>query len=88
MHPVIDQRELGHILELARKYLEPHQPADYRLDVCAAGVQREDDWYYVVVEPSRNDIRSHDYSSRLAEAELDLQENEDLRILFVPALPD
>lgn len=88
MRPVLDQKERDRIVELARRYLQPHQPADYRLEVVADAIEQEDDWYYVVVVPSRNDIRSYDYSARLVEAELDMQEKEHVKVLLVPALPN
>ena len=87
MHPVIDQGEIEEIVNLARKYLEPYQPQTYRLQVIPEGVQRENDWYYVLVEPSREDVRSYEFNSLLAEAELDLQKAENRKVLLVPALP-
>lgn len=87
MHPVLDQEELSRVINLARRYLEPHQPADYRLEVVPEAVRQEEDWFYVVVEPTRDDIRSYDLSSRLADAEIDLQEKESIKILLVPVLP-
>lgn len=86
----LDQNELTEVLELVRKYLKPHQPdpSDYQLEVIPDAVRREDDWLYVVVQPSRDGVRSNDYSSRLVEAELDLQEREGRKVLLVPALPE
>ncbi|GMU24223.1 MAG: hypothetical protein AMXMBFR13_42990 [Phycisphaerae bacterium] len=75
------------IADLVRKYLEPHQPHNFHLDVVPDAIQQEDDCYYVVVEPSREDARSYEYYGRLAEAELDLQEKEQLNVLLVPVLP-
>ena len=88
MHPILDDKKRSIIAELAETYLKPHQPDGYQLRVIVDSIQQDDDWYYVVVEPSRNDIRSYDYSARLAEAELDLQEKEKLKVLLVPALPN
>lgn len=88
MHDVLDPVERDKIVNLAKKYLDRHQPTDYRLVIVPDAIQRDDDWYYVVVEPSRNDIRSYDYSARLAEAELELQERENVNVLLVPALPN
>lgn len=88
MQAVNDSDVRARIVELIRKYLDRHQPADYRLDIVADSISQEDDWYYVVVEPSRNDIRSYDYSARLADAELELQEQEKVKVLLVPALPN
>lgn len=87
MTPVKDAREVTEIVELVRKYLEPHQPPDYRLEVVPEGVRQEDDWIYVLVEPSRDDVRSYDYTARMVEAELDLQEKEHRNILLIPAFP-
>jgi len=72
---------------LVEKYLEPHQPPDYRLKVLREGMRRDDDWWYVVVQPDKENVRSYDYYGRLTEAELDLQEAEHLSVLLVPVLP-
>jgi len=87
MRAVLDEQERARVVDLARKHLAPHQPEGYRLEVLAEEIHQDDDWYYVVVKPSRSDVRSYDYSQRLAEAELDLQEKENVKILLVPALP-
>ena len=75
------------IIEIAEKYLEPHQPKDYRLNVRPKGLRQDGDYWYVVVQPDKEDVRSYDYYGRLAEAENDIEENEDLKILLVPTLP-
>lgn len=75
------------IIALANKYLEPHQPEDYRLVVIADGVKKDGDWWYVLVQPSREDIRSYDYYGRLAEAEIRLKDEENVNVLLVPVLP-
>ena len=75
-------------VELARKYLEPHQPATgYRLEVIDDGVKHDDDWWYVLVQPDREEIYSYDYYGRLAEAEIDLKDSEHVNVLLVPVLP-
>ena len=86
MTTVTDQREVKRLIELVRQYLEPHQPADgsYRLEVVPEAIQQEDDWYYIVVRPSREDVRSYDYNARLVEAEIDLQVKEGKKVLLVP----
>ncbi len=88
MITITEASEVEEIVELVRKYLDPHQPSDgsYRLNVIPEGIQRDADWYYVLVEPDRDDVRSYDYSARLAEAESDLQEKENKKILLVPVL--
>lgn len=75
------------IAKMVSKYLEAYQPDDFRLNVRPDEIMQDDDWYYVVVEPSRDDARSYEYYGRLAEAELDLQEKENMNVLLVPVIP-
>ena len=75
------------VVALARRYLERHQPAAYRLIVKEQGVKRDEDWWYVLVQPDREDVRSYDYYGRLAEAEIDLKDAEHVNVLLVPVLP-
>jgi hypothetical protein len=88
MQTITDRTVLVPIVELVRKYLEPYQPEDYRLDVVEGAIGREDDYYFVVVEPDREGVLSNDYAARLVEAEMDLQEKEKRNILLVPTLPE
>ncbi|HEY8746413.1 MAG TPA: hypothetical protein VIM11_00455 [Tepidisphaeraceae bacterium] len=76
------------VVDLVRRYLQPHQPNDYRLDVLVDGIKKDDDWWYVLVRPSRDDVPPYDYYSRLAEAEVSMRDEEDLNILLVPVLPE
>lgn len=78
--------ETRRVLALVRQYLEPYQPTDYRLNISDVGVRHEDDWWEIVVQPSREDVRSYDYYGRLAEAEVDIEDKEHLNILLVPVL--
>lgn len=76
------------IVEIVKRYLEPYQPLDYRLIVINNGIRHSrDDWWEVVVQPDKEDIRSYDYYGRLADAENDIEENEQLKISLVPVLP-
>jgi hypothetical protein len=75
------------VITLARKYLEPHQPREYRLEVTEKGLKKEEDWWYVLVQPTGKDVRSYDYYGRLAEAEIDLMDSEKINVLLVPVLP-
>ena len=76
------------VLALAKQYLEPHQPrSGYRLNVVPDGIKKDDDWWYVLVQPDREDVRSYDYYGRLAEAEIDLKDREHVNVLLVPVLP-
>ncbi|MBV9851375.1 MAG: hypothetical protein JO250_17030 [Armatimonadetes bacterium] len=83
---MVDEKQ--QVIETVRRYLEPYQPADYRLNVIETGIRHTgDDWWEVVVQPDRDDIRSYDYYGRLAEAENDIEDHEHLKILLVPVLP-
>jgi hypothetical protein len=75
------------VVAMARKYLEPHQPRDYKLQVIEDEVKKDDDWWYVLVQPDREDIPSYDYYGRLAEAEISLKDAENVNVLLVPVLP-
>ena len=74
------------IIDLVTRYLEPHQPLNYRLNVTNR-VRHDDDFWYVVVQPTRDDIRSYDYYARLSEAARDIEEQENVNVLLVPTLP-
>jgi len=87
MHPVTDPKR-DELVRLAEEHLKRHQPKGYRLQVDPDGVMEEDEWTYVVVKPDRNDVKSYDYSSRLAEAEQDMEDAGHPKILPVPDLPD
>jgi hypothetical protein len=73
------------VRETVEGHLEPHQPADYRLKV--VGVRIDGDYYYVVVQPDRDDIRSTDYYNILVDVEDELEKGEHLNVLLVPTLP-
>ncbi len=75
------------LVEIVEKYLEPHQPIGYRLKVLADGIKQDDNFWHVVVQPTRDDVRSYDYHGRLAEAENDIEDHEKLKVLLVPVLP-
>ena len=68
------------VVALTEKSLEPYQPNDYRIRVVPQAVEQQDGTWYVVVEPSREDVRSHDFGSRIAEAAADLMERDDVDI--------
>ncbi len=76
------------VIETVKRYLEPHQPLDYRLNVMEQGIRHtSDDWWEVVIRPSREDIHTYEYFGRLAEAENDIEDHEHLKILLLPVLP-
>jgi hypothetical protein len=79
--------EQQNVIDVVRRYLEPHQPPDYRLNVSETGLRHSsDDWWEVVVQPDK-DVYSYDYYGRLAEAEGDIESHEKLKVLLLPVLP-
>jgi hypothetical protein len=84
LHGAVTEAE---VLVLARQYLQPFQPSDYRLEIPKEGIRHEDDWWYVLVKPDRDDVRAYDYYDRLAQAETALQDFEHINVLLVPVLP-
>jgi hypothetical protein len=75
------------VVTLAEESLEPYQPTDYRIQVVPHAVEQQDGTWYVVVEPSREDVRSHDFGSRVAEAAADLMERDDVDIQLTTVMP-
>lgn len=83
--PTRDERKA--VAALVARYLEPHQPKGFRLEVNPKGMEKRDDCWYVVVEPTNRRARSYDYFGRMAEAEQDLSEHENIDVLLVPVIP-
>ncbi len=81
---MVDEKE---VIETVKRYLEPYQPSEYRLNVLETGVRHDGDWWEVVVQPDKDDIRSYDYYGRLADAENDIEDHEHLNVLLLPILP-
>ena len=75
------------VIKLVERYLESHQPRDYRLRVLTEGVRQDENWWYVSVQPTSERPRSYDYYDALSETEQDIQEKEHENILLVPAMP-
>jgi hypothetical protein len=71
------------VAELARKYLEPHQPKDFRVVVEDKAELQPDGTWYVFVHPSREGIRMYEYDGRVVEANADLEEAEGLKVLML-----
>jgi len=75
------------IITMAQKALDHHQPSDYRMSVVRDAVVRNGDTWYVVVEPSREDVQSYDFNARLAEAAAELWDKKDVNIQLTTVLP-
>jgi hypothetical protein len=75
------------VLDLIESYLERHQPKDYRLNVSREGVRQDGNWWFVVVQPDRDDMNARDYSVIMSQTEDELEDREHLKVLLVPSLP-
>jgi len=80
--------ESSEICSMVESYLEPRQPKSYHLDVVPQGSRQDDDWWYILVRPDKEGVNAFDYARILAETEQELQDNENVKVLLVPVVPD
>ena len=79
----------GEILDLIEREVNARQPSNFRLSVDRRGVRHEGNWWYVVVQPDKSDIRASDYNALMTQVEDAIEDQtEDVNVLLVPALPD
>lgn len=72
------------VAEMAGRYLEKHQPADYRILVLREGIREDEDgWWEVPIKVSKKDVPSYDWINRSAVAAVDLDEAEGVHVLFM-----
>lgn len=74
------------IVAIVTDYLNPNQPADYQLSVFEPGIRQDDNWCYVTVIPSRDDIRAYDHAHVLTVVEDQIQGEKEMNVLLVPTL--
>ncbi len=65
--------------------LANHHRPGWRVEVLKEEIHRENDWWYVPVRPDQETQRTIQYYDLLAEVESELQDEENLNILLVPA---
>jgi hypothetical protein len=82
-----NQVEVQRITRIVQAALDRRQPSGYRIEVQPDGVLQEDDWYHVVVR-SNQDVRTYDFYDVLAETEAELQDEQKINVLLVPAVGD
>ena len=75
------------VLDIVEGHLNHHQPAGYRFNVSRRGVQKNGDWWYIVVSSSKEDIRARDYSSVMSQVEEEIEQQDRLKVLLLPTLP-
>ncbi len=52
------------------------------------GQKLDDDWLYIVVEPSKSGVRASDHATFMSKVERELRAAGDDNVLLVPALTD
>jgi hypothetical protein len=76
------------IAQVVRDYIRDRHPDGVTLDVVDEGVHKIDYWWRVPVRPSAEPPHTFEYYDALAEVEGQIQEDKQLNILLVPALPE
>ena len=71
------------VVGLARKYLEPHQSKDFRIEITDNAERQSDGWWYVYFRPSQDNLKSYEYEGRVVEAMKDLIDKEKVHIVLL-----
>jgi hypothetical protein len=77
------------IIQLVENALKRHQPSDYRIRVVKDkdAVEKRHGIWFVVVEPTREDVESYEFGARMAAAGADLMEQDDVPIQLTTVMP-
>ena len=75
------------VAEIVRHYLADRHPDGVTLDVLVSGIRHEQEWWYVPVVPDREPARRYEYYETLGDVERELQQQENITVLFVPTKP-
>jgi hypothetical protein len=73
--------------DLAQRYLDRHQPKEYRIEVNPEAVALRGDTWFIVAEPDRVKAPGYDYINRMTEAAMELEEKEKVHVFLVPVIP-
>jgi hypothetical protein len=72
------------VADLAQRYLDKHQPPDYKILIEREGIRVDDQgWWEIPVKPSKQDAPSYDWMHRTAVAAVDMDEAEGVHVLFM-----
>jgi hypothetical protein len=70
--------------DMVEKYLEKHQPSEYRILIERSGIHEDEDgWWEVPIKPSKDGVPSYDWIGRSAEAAGEIDEAEGVHVLFM-----
>lgn len=76
------------VLDAVRKHIHGRTPGGATLDVLEKGIRKDQEWWYVPILPSVQPKKRYEYYETLAEVEHELQKEENITVLFVPASRD
>jgi hypothetical protein len=72
------------VADLAQRYLDKHQPSDYKILIVREGIRVDDQgWWEIPVKPSKENVPSYDWINRTAVAAVDMDEAEGVHVLFM-----
>lgn len=80
------QEQATIIVDKVKKLLAVAEKDDIHLKV--AGNKLDEEWLYIVVEPSRSNVRASDYANFMSQVERELRAAGHEYVLLVPALKD
>lgn len=73
-------------ISLVEEHLSRHQPRDYKIEVVPGTARQDDGWWYIAVQPDKENIPRYDYYNVLAIVEREIQDrDETFNTLLVPA---
>jgi hypothetical protein len=84
---MIDQEEKT-VAQVVRDYIKNSHPGGVTLEVVEEGIHKIDYWWRVPIRPSSPPPHTFEYYDALAEVESAIQEDKQMNILLVPALPE
>ena len=76
------------LLDAVEDALQRNQPEDYRIEMSREGVRNDGDWWYVVVHPTKPDVRASEYTRRLEQVENEIARSHGVDVLLVPTVTD
>jgi len=82
------ETEIEAIARKVRDRLKTYAPEQISLDVEAEGIHNENGYWYVPVRPSREPARRYAYYETLADIESELADQDNLKVLLVPAISE
>ncbi|MCC6444550.1 MAG: hypothetical protein IT210_13980 [Armatimonadetes bacterium] len=76
------------IAEAVRQRIKDRHPGGVNLEVLDKEIRLDEGLWYVPILPSAQPPRTFEYYEILSEVEVDIQEQENVDVLLIPALPD